>query len=252
MYTGVYLSLKGVVYPNNSVILITEIGETDPGTALNNGLQCITDRMPCCRSGGIGVWQDPNGRALPTRPTETLYRNRGDDGMVNLNRLNGVTMPTGRFCCVVPDATATEVILCTLLGKNQIILDYTSTYSNHSVSWIKFAAHIRVSDDRTIPLVGESYTLTCTVSGTTFTSYQWRKDGSVISGETGPTLSFSSARLIDAGRYSCGNGTLSSANKTVIFEGWSTSYGTLCLMNSSDVLYVSLLTLRNRSCGDSQ
>ena len=39
-----YLSLKGVVNTNNSVINITEIGETDiVGAIENNGLQCITD-----------------------------------------------------------------------------------------------------------------------------------------------------------------------------------------------------------------
>ena len=41
-----YLSLKGVVNTNNSVINFTEIGETDivyVGAIENNGLQCITD-----------------------------------------------------------------------------------------------------------------------------------------------------------------------------------------------------------------
>ena len=34
----------------------------------------------------------------------TFYRNRGDDGTVNLNRLNtNVITPTGLFCCEVPD-----------------------------------------------------------------------------------------------------------------------------------------------------
>ena len=48
---GVYLSLKGSVYANNSVIIITEIGaESDPDTATNEALQCITDRRPCCRT----------------------------------------------------------------------------------------------------------------------------------------------------------------------------------------------------------
>lgn len=117
---GVYLALKGVTYPNNSVILITEIGET------SNGLQCITDRMSCCRSGGIGVWQDSDGNALPTRRAATLYRNRGDDdGTVNLNRPNGVTMPTGRYCCVVPDATSTNIRLCATIG---LIIIYFKAY----------------------------------------------------------------------------------------------------------------------------
>ena len=122
--TGVYLSLKGVVYPNNSVILITEIGQTN--TTSNNGLQCITDRRPCCRSNPnrLGEWLFPDGEIVPQlkgddRITATsFYRNRGDDGTVNLNRLNNdVMMPTGRFCCVVPDATDIDQTVCANIGE---------------------------------------------------------------------------------------------------------------------------------------
>ena len=108
-HSGVYLSLKGVVYANNSAIQITEIGETNPDTDLNNGLQCITDRMPCCRFGlRAGEWYmyTPDRTMVPGQSADvSFYRNRGrDDGTVNLNRLSGVMMPTGRFCCEVPDA----------------------------------------------------------------------------------------------------------------------------------------------------
>ena len=117
--TGVYLSLKGVVYPNNSVILITEIEQTN--TTSNNGLQCITDRRPCCATEATmaGEWLFPNdGGMVPTLgSTETFFRTRGDDGTVNLNRLNNdVMMPTGRFCCVVLDVTSTDVTICANIG----------------------------------------------------------------------------------------------------------------------------------------
>ena len=57
------------------------------------------------------------------------------------------------------------------------------------------------------PTVGESYSLTCTVTGAdrlnpTIT-YQWFKDNTVVSGETQSTLSFSSLSLSDAGQYRC-------------------------------------------------
>ena len=54
------------------------------------------------------------------------------------------------------------------------------------------------------PTAGQSYTLTCSVSGASVTTYQWRKDGSVIQGETTEMLSFSPLRLSDAGQYTCG------------------------------------------------
>ena len=109
-----------MVYPNNSVILITEIGETNATS--NKGLQCITDRRPCCaaQSNRHGEWIFPDGSNVPgiiQNPT-SFYRNRGDDGTVTLNRLNSdVMMPTGRFYCVVPDATSTDVTVCADIGE---------------------------------------------------------------------------------------------------------------------------------------
>ena len=54
------------------------------------------------------------------------------------------------------------------------------------------------------PALGGSYSLTCEVSGTSspVSTYQWRRDGTVIS-EIGQTLSFSSLSLSDAGQYIC-------------------------------------------------
>ena len=57
------------------------------------------------------------------------------------------------------------------------------------------------------PTVGESYSLTCTVTGAdrlnTTITYQWFKDNTMVSGETQSTLSFSSLSLSDAGQYRC-------------------------------------------------
>ena len=52
------------------------------------------------------------------------------------------------------------------------------------------------------PTVGQSYTLTCSVSGASVTTYQWRKDGSAIQ-DTTEMLSFSLLRASDAGQYTC-------------------------------------------------
>ena len=118
-HPGVYLSLKEVVYPNNSMILITEIGTTDMN--FNNRLQCVTDRMPCCRlsNARAGEWHFPNGTVVSNQGTATsFYRNRADNGTVNLNRIdNDVKMPTGLFCCVVPDATGVMQRTCAVICK---------------------------------------------------------------------------------------------------------------------------------------
>ena len=112
-----------MIYANNSVIQITEIGETNPDTDLNDGLQCITDRMPCCRTAfRTGEWYFPDMTMVPGPSLDVrFYRNRGyDDGTVNLNRKYGVMMPTGLFCCEVPDAASTSIMhrLCASICKS--------------------------------------------------------------------------------------------------------------------------------------
>ena len=111
-----------MIYPNNSHIIITdhEIGQTNTSASppTNDGLQCITDRKPCC-SNRAGEWLFPDGRFVPrSGPDSTFYRNRGGDGTVNLNRVNNdVMMPTGKFCCMVPDATDAMVTVCVNIGR---------------------------------------------------------------------------------------------------------------------------------------
>ena len=60
-----------------------------------------------------------------------------------------------------------------------------------------------ISDGGATPTVGQSYSLICSVGGGTVSDYQWRKDGTVLQGQTTEVLSFSSLRLSDAGQYSC-------------------------------------------------
>ena len=85
------------------------------------------------------------------------------------------------------------------------------------------AVYINIGGDGATPgpVIGQSYKLTCAVSGSdAFTTYRWRKDGVMIPGETGPTLTLSPLRLPHAGLYSCGNGTLFSDNWALVLEGW--------------------------------
>ena len=50
--------------------------------------------------------------------TVSFYRNRGyDDGTVNLNRPSGVMMPTGLFCCEVPDALDVLQSICATISE---------------------------------------------------------------------------------------------------------------------------------------
>lgn len=96
----------------------------------NNALQCISDRVPCCRAGHMfsGQWYFPNMSLVPgrLRGAGDYYRNRGrNDGTVNLNRAStDIISPTGRFCCRIPDTTDATVTLCAIIGKYRIVLVY--------------------------------------------------------------------------------------------------------------------------------
>ena len=115
---GVYFSLNGRVYYNNSVILITEIGQS------NNGLRCVTDQVQCCQYPyRAGQWFYPNGATVSYYSYyahyygESFYRTRSDDGSVVLYRYkNDIMSPTGLFCCMLPDARGNEQTLCANIG----------------------------------------------------------------------------------------------------------------------------------------
>ena len=70
-----------------------------------------------------------------------------------------------------------------------------------------YAVSIRIINHRGYPTPGQSYSLSCNVSGvhaSNFTfMYQWKNNSTTLS-ETGPILSFSPLTLSDAGMYRCG------------------------------------------------
>ena len=126
MYTGVKLTLRGVQYPNRSTINISEIGEND------EALICQTDRRPCCQTppSRAGEWYYPDGSLITAVGSgRDLYRNRGDEGEVRLNRRNNALFPIGIYHCEVPDANSiNHTVYVALLryedyGRLIIILD---------------------------------------------------------------------------------------------------------------------------------
>ena len=114
-FAGVYLSLKGVVCANNSLVTMNEIGRKD------DSIKCITDKKPCCTSPfRVGQWLFPDRNVVPiaAAPATSFYRYRSDVGGIYLNRLNSdITDPTGQFCCMVPDATDEIQTLCINISK---------------------------------------------------------------------------------------------------------------------------------------
>ena len=99
----VYFELNGKVYPNNSVISLSEVGENE------HALLCKTDLTTCCATppNRSGEFYYPNGDTVTVKRLEHgFYRDRGAQE-VRLNRREGVGSPSGRFHCAVPDASGT-------------------------------------------------------------------------------------------------------------------------------------------------
>ena len=102
IYTvGVHFLHGGQVYSNNSEIALCLIGEGE------SALICKTDLINCCgtRPNRYGEFYYPNGVQVPIRNRgQIFYRNRGEQE-IRLHRREGVTAPTGRFHCEIPDAS---------------------------------------------------------------------------------------------------------------------------------------------------
>ena len=99
--------LDGRLYPNNSVVTLTDIGDILNGPSLF----CLTPSTDCCSATATPneatvtrEWYLPDGR-LP--PVDTSFSREQVSSAVKLYR-NGATSPTGVFRCDVPDANGTS------------------------------------------------------------------------------------------------------------------------------------------------
>lgn len=217
MKTGPYLSLRGGVQANNSAIFITGIGETLLGPNANTGLQCVTDRMPCCRAEQLGEWFFPNGSTVETKSSgSVLYQSRGlGDGTINLNRrtsIGDVLFPTGLYCCVAPTANGVKETLCVRIGKHMMLCLFSKHYLyNHSVIHVHTVS-VTVSASGSIT-AGDVYTLECSANGALATFQWFDKSGNQVTNGDGTRmvttsplsswLQFSPLHLSHGGNYTC-------------------------------------------------
>lgn len=99
---GLRFMLRGRTYLNNTIVLITDIGEDD------NALLCVTDKRDCCRTEDgqlVGEFYTPDNNQVGVRSSgNSFYRNRGLQ-IVRLNRRDDALSPTGRYRCMVPDSS---------------------------------------------------------------------------------------------------------------------------------------------------
>ena len=107
------------MYANNSIIPITEIGQTLEGDEEGGALLCHTDNVQCCSTNSInGRWLLPDQLEVTgMSDTGGFYIDSGPS-VVRLHRKNNATSPTtGVFCCEVPDATSANIRTCVNIGE---------------------------------------------------------------------------------------------------------------------------------------
>ena len=99
----VYFELNGKVYPNNSVISLTEVGEN------KHALLCKTDLITCCATppNRYGEFYYPNGAPVSVKKLEQGFYDDRSTQEVRLNRREGVATPSGQFHCAVPHVSGT-------------------------------------------------------------------------------------------------------------------------------------------------
>ena len=111
------LSLGATPLANNSVVIITDIGDGADGTS---PLICTTTFTPCCATNPNrhGFWYYPNNTRVPNSAArEDFYRGRGDNGTVRLNRRNNAMSPLGTFYCELPLTSPSDLQRLSVTSK---------------------------------------------------------------------------------------------------------------------------------------
>ena len=107
----VWLSFRGNPIANNSVVLISDIGDD-----MDSRILCITSNPDCCTrsTNRLGFWYFPSGREVSGRGSgEDIYRTRSAKlATVMLGRRNlSASGPTGLYHCVIPDRSGVDQTL---------------------------------------------------------------------------------------------------------------------------------------------
>ena len=122
MFIAVSLSLGTTPLVNNSVVVITDIGEAAAGAS---PLICTTTFTPCCSTppNRHGEWYYPNGTRVPNNAAgQDFYRGRGDNGTVRLQRRNNAMSPLGTFYCELPLTSPSDIKRLSVTGELLFIL----------------------------------------------------------------------------------------------------------------------------------
>ena len=123
--------LNGTFLSNNSIVLLSDIGEG------SNALFCLTDRRNCCSTeAGLnrGGWRFPNDTSVSLDDTLlNFYRIRGYSS-VRLNRMSDAVAPTGIFTCTIPtdqSETNTNLYIGVYADANEGVLEINACIDHY-------------------------------------------------------------------------------------------------------------------------
>ena len=97
---GLGFFLEGRFLPNNSIILLGDIGEGI------SALYCLTKNTECCSNEAESMhsnWEFPNGSNVAEDTTAGVYFTRAFSS-IHLNRKSSAVGTTGVYKCFMPDA----------------------------------------------------------------------------------------------------------------------------------------------------
>ena len=146
-----------------------------------------------------------------TRMVSTTTMNSSDGYSSTLTFTPLSAFDAGMFMCraTLGDVMQIASIALNVEGKSNVQI-HENVYSVYSFlsSFVVPTVSVSVDAGVATPTVGAMYSLTCTVTGAerltgSTITYQWFKDGVVVSGQTMETLSFTSLTFSDAGGYTC-------------------------------------------------
>ena len=115
---AVSLSLGATPLANNSVVVISDIGDGYYGGT--SPLICTTTFRLCCNTplNRHGEWYYPNGDSVPNSAAgQDFYRGRGDDGTIHLHRRNNAMSPLGTYYCELPLTSSSDLQRLSVRGN---------------------------------------------------------------------------------------------------------------------------------------
>ena len=143
MSHSVSLSLGTTTLTNNSVVVITDIGDARGDST--SPLICTTTFSPCCATlpNRYGEWYYPDGTKVPNSDAgQGFYRGRGDDGTVRLNRRNNaLSPPLGTFYCELPLDSPSNLQRLSVRGELQKLLFIVQHMQTLVIKFMKVLPH---------------------------------------------------------------------------------------------------------------